>query len=170
MLTAAVMMLIGVAGVSGAQPAAAPAQPPATQPIDQAKLEKEFAERMTNVVMSGQYTVGNGAPRSDKYTIVGVRKMAGDNWLFNARVQFGETDVTLPMIIPIKWAGDTAVISVTDFGLPGMGTYTARVLIYKDQYAGTWSGTGGRGAHGGHMWGKLEKAKAGEDANAPKKQ
>jgi hypothetical protein len=78
----------------------------------------------------------------------------------------------MPMIVPVKWAGDTAVISVTDFGLPGFGTYTARVLIYKDQYAGTW-GSSRQGGPGGVMWGKLEKADAttkpaGAGGNAPK--
>lgn len=57
------------------------------------------------------------------------------------------------MIIPVKWAGDTPVISVTDMTIPLLGTYTARVTIYKDTYAGMWSG----GNHGGYMWGKLEK-------------
>jgi hypothetical protein len=161
-----VLFLLAIANVARAQPAATPAPPPAAEAPDQAKLEKEFAEKMTNVVMNGQYTVGNGAPKADKYTIVSVEKLKGDNWLFKARVQFGDHDFTMPMIIPIKWAGDTAVISVTDFGIPGMGTYTARVLIYKEQYAGTWSGAGGGGPHGGHMWGKLEKAKP-ADADKP---
>ena len=142
-----------------------PVEGPATKPIDQAALEKEFTERMTNAIMNGQFTMGDRPPKADKYTIVSVRKLFGDNWLISARVQYGDKDFTMPMIILIKWAGDTAVISVTDLGFPGMGTYTARVLIYKDQYAGTWSANGPR-AHGGHMWGKIEKAPA--EQNAPK--
>jgi hypothetical protein len=54
----------------------------------------------------------------------------------------------------VKWAGDTPVISVTDVGVPGLGTYTARVVVYGDQYAGIWSTSDG--SHGGQMWGKLE--------------
>ena len=135
----------------------------ATQPTDQAQLEKAFTERMTNAVMNGQYTVGNRPPKADKYTIVSVQKLKGDDWLFRAQVHFYEKAFVMPMIVPVKWAGDTAVISVTDFGLPGFGTYTARVLIHKDQYAGTW-GSSRPGGPAGHMWGKIEKA---EPAAAP---
>jgi len=106
--------------------------------------------------MAGQYTMGNNAPKKDKYTILSVRKLKDDNWLFQARVQFGEKDVTIPMIIPVKWAGDTPVISVTDLGFPGLGSYTARVMIYSDQYAGTWQDNNNK-AHAGHLWGKIEK-------------
>src|SRR5689334_18070016 len=77
-----------------------PPQPPAaaaTQPT-QADLEKAFADRLTNAVMAGQYTVGKAAPKSDKYTIVSVRKLKDDNWLFSARIEFGGKDVTIPMI------------------------------------------------------------------------
>jgi hypothetical protein len=132
-----------------------PAPPAATQP-SQADLEKSLTDRLTNVTMSGQYTTGRGGPKSDKYTIVAVRKLAGDSWLFTARIEFGGKDVTIPMIIPIKWAGDTPVISVTNLGFPGLGNYTARVVIYGDQYAGTWQANG-QNPHGGHLWGRIEK-------------
>jgi hypothetical protein len=33
----------------------------------------------------------------------------------------------------IKWAGDTPVITLTDLSIPGMGTYTARAILYNDQ-------------------------------------
>ena len=35
--------------------------------------------------------------------------------------------------------------------LPQLGTYTARVLMYRGQYAGTWSSE----KHGGHLFGKI---------------
>jgi len=34
-----------------------------------------------------------------------------------------------------------------------MGTFTARVVLYRDQYAGTWSGE----KSGGQMFGKIVK-------------
>jgi hypothetical protein len=143
-----------------------PPQPAATQPT-QADLEKAFADRLTNAVMAGQYTVGKAAPKSDKYTIVSVRKLKGDDWLFTARIEFGGKDVTLPVIIPIKWAGDTPVISVTNLWFPGLGTYSARVLIYGDQYAGTWSASG-PAPHGGHLWGRIEKLPTTQPATTQK--
>jgi hypothetical protein len=132
-----------------------PTQPAATQP-SQKDLDAALTARLTNAVMSGHYTIGNNPPKTDKYTIVSVRKLKDDNWLFQARVQFGEKDVTIPIIIPVKWAGDTPVISVTNIGFPGLGSYTARVMIYGDQYAGTWQDNV-HTTHGGHLWGRIEK-------------
>ncbi|MDB5323282.1 MAG: hypothetical protein JWN40_4913 [Phycisphaerales bacterium] len=140
-------------------------KPATTQPAEQL-LESAFTTRLTNAVMSGSYTMGNSAPKKDKYTIVSVRKLKEDNWLFQARVQFGDKDVTIPMIIPVKWAGDTPVISVTDLGFPGLGSYTARVVIYGDQYAGTWQDNNNK-AHAGHLWGKIEKLPATQPATKP---
>jgi hypothetical protein len=141
---------------AGGQENAKPAPKPDAAP-DRAQLEKWFAETMSGATLIGHFTVdgrGAGEPKEERYTIQKVTKLQGDNWLFVARIQFGEKDVAIPIRIPVKWAGDTAVISVTDMGFPGLGTYTARVLIYGDQYAGTWSGK----AHGGHLWGRIERA------------
>ena len=46
-----------------------------------------------------------------------------------------------------------SVVSVTDLGLPGLGTYTARVVFYRDSYAGMWWG----GKHGGNLFGRIER-------------
>ena len=83
--------------------------------------------------------------------IEGVSKLAGDTWLFRARLQYGGRDLPIPVPVTIKWAGDTPVITLTDVAIPGMGSYTARVVLYRDQYAGTWSGTN----HGGQIFGKI---------------
>jgi hypothetical protein len=53
----------------------------------------------------------------------------------------------------VLWAGDTAVISLTDLAIPGVGTYTARVLVHGDTYAGTWSG----GEHAGLLNGVIQR-------------
>src|SRR6202035_1050105 len=120
----------------------------------------------TNVIMSGSYTAtGQEKPGTDQYTIVKVTKEEGDNWTFVARIQFAGRDVNLPIRVPVKWAGDTPVIEVTDAGLPGLGTSTARVLIYKGRYAGTWSGQG----HGGQLWGRIDPAPATQPAANPGK-
>jgi len=100
---------------------------------------------------------GGGEParlRSERYEIEKVVKRSADIWTFHARIQFGDTDVTLPVPVKLLWAGDTPVVSVTDLGLPGLGSYTARVLFYGDSYAGTWSGRN----HGGSMFGRLERS------------
>ena len=133
---------------------------PATRPVpDRAALEKRFESTMSGAVLVGHFTDRsrpNAAPREERYTIQRVSKIEGDDdrWLFLCRIQFGRKDVAIPLAIPVKWAGDTPVISVTDMTIPGLGTYTARVMIDGDHYAGTWRGD----AHGGHLWGRIERA------------
>jgi hypothetical protein len=159
----ATALLTASAATLYAQPVPTPATQ-ATQPVlDQAALEREFATTMSGAVLIGRFSDSarpDAAPKEDRYTIQRVSKIdgagvgAGDRWLFLCRIQFGKKDVAVPLTIPVKWAGDTPVISVTDLTIPGMGTYTARVIIYDDQYAGTWRG----GTHGGHLWGRIERA------------
>ena len=78
----------------------------------------------------------------------------GDLWLLKARVKYGDKDVTLPIPLEIKWAGDTPVITMTNMEIPGLGTFSTRVVLYEGRYAGTWQ----HGAVGGHLFGKIEKA------------
>jgi hypothetical protein len=133
---------------------------PATQPAaDTDALEQQFIKTMTNAVLVGRFTTegNNRAPAEERYTIVSVKKIAGDLWLISARIQFGNKDATIPLPIPVRWAGDTPVLCVTDMGVPGIGTYSARVLIYDDHYAGTWSGSA---THRGSLFGKIEHAAA----------
>lgn len=125
---------------------------------DQKKLEEKFIETLTRATMSGRWSsLDNGKlgpEKEEKYVISGVNKVGNDLWLIHARVQYGTKDVTMPVPVYVKWAGDTAVISITDASLPGLGTYTARVLIYGDTYAGTWSG----GKHAGMLHGVITRA------------
>ncbi len=121
-----------------------------------AQNEKQFQEMMSGATLIGHSTRFNKeglAPGEEHYTIDKVSKLTGDTWLFQARIQYGSHDLPLPIPVTIKWAGDTPVITLTDLKLPGLGTFTARVLLYRDRYAGTWSG----GDHGGEMFGKIER-------------
>jgi hypothetical protein len=126
----------------------------------QEELEKQFAETMTGATLVGQFTVSglnDGKPlKEDRYTLGTVKKLKNGFWSFEARIQYGDHDVKLPLALPVKWAGDTPVITVTNVAFPGLGTYSARVLIYKGEYAGTWGGA----THGGQMFGKIIKAGA----------
>jgi hypothetical protein len=47
-------------------------------------------------------------------------------------------------------------MSLTDLTIPGVGTFTSRVMFYGDRYAGTWQ----HGDHGGLFWGTIEKKPA----------
>lgn len=144
-------------------PAAAPAQIPMPTPKpvpDRAVLEKQFEETMSGCTMVGFFTThGNAKPdkplTEERYTIAKVTKVKDDLWEFQARIQYGKHDATLPLTLEVKWAGDTPVITLTDFAVPGFGTFTCRVLVFRDQYCGTWDA----GDHGGHLFGRIERAK-----------
>ena len=91
----------------------------------------------------------------DLYEISSVTKLDGNRWRFNVRMKYMSVDVTLPVVVPIEWAGDTAMVSITNFEIPGLGTeFGARVLFYDERYAGTWD----HGEVGGLMYGTIEKA------------
>ena len=126
-------------------------------PIDSLSArEQAFTERMRNVVLVGNFTI-EGSNRRDglpeRYEIEEVTKLDGDRWRFDARVTYGDVDVTLPVVVPILWAGDTPMISITDFAIPGLGDeFDTRLVFYEDRYAGTWD----HGEYGGMMYGLIE--------------
>lgn len=120
----------------------------------QETLEKEFAASMANVVLDGSFTVnrsGDTRIRQEKYTIESVSKVGGDIWIFQARIQYGDHDVTVPVPVKLLWAGDTPLVSLTDATIPGLGTFTARVLFYRDSYAGFWQ----HGEVSGNQFGRI---------------
>lgn len=111
---------------------------------------------MAGATFAGRFSSNKSDKMSaERYTVSSVTKLAGDLWTINARIQYGSHDVTVPVPMRVLWAGDTPVLTMTDAGIPGMGTFTARVLIYRDQYAGTWSSEKGSG---GQLFGRLERA------------
>jgi hypothetical protein len=118
------------------------------------RLENEFREILTGATLAGRFsTTGRDQLSEDRYTISSVTKLGGDLWTINTRIQYGERDVTAPVPVRVLWAGDTPVITLTDAAIPGVGTFSARVLFYRGQYAGTWSSS----RHGGQMIGRIEK-------------
>lgn len=151
-------------------------EPSATEkpPAKRVELEKRFAETMTGAELIGHYTVAgskeNVSPNEERYSISKATKQKDDYWLFQVRIRYADHDLTLPLLLQVKWAGDTPVITLTDLAIPVLGTFTARVLIYRDQYAGTWSG----GDHGGQLFGRIEhpadaKARREDTASGEKK-
>jgi hypothetical protein len=137
------------------------AQETAPPPPELTPAEKQFQDSMENVKLVGHYTLGDAAElHDDSYTIVRVSKVKEDTWKIEARIQYNKKDIPVAMNLPVKFAGDTPVISLTNFSVPGFGSFTARVVIYNGTYAGTWSSSGGRAGavpHGGLMFGKIVK-------------
>jgi hypothetical protein len=121
--------------------------------------EKQFQEALNNVTLTGQSTVdGKPEVREDHYVIERVSKVSDELWKFDARLPYHGKEMKVSMPLPVKWAGDTPVISLTNFAFPGLGSYSARVVIYDGNYAGTWSGSA---THGGKVFGKIVKNPAG---------
>lgn len=125
------------------------------------ELIKKLEAELSGAKLIGRFTVAgkeDQAPKPEEYTITSANKLPdGDLWLLQSRIKYGNKDVTLPIPLEIKWAGDTPVITLTDLAIPGLGTFTSRVVIYGDRYAGTWQ----HGKVGGHLYGRIEKAAAG---------
>jgi hypothetical protein len=125
----------------------------------QAQLEQEFEKSMSGATLEGSFTMDgreDATPRKERYYISSVTKLAGNYWSFQARIQYGEHDVTVPVPVRLEWAGDTPVVTLTDAEIPGLGTFSARVLFYRGRYAGTWS----HGERGGNQFGRIIPAGA----------
>ena len=121
--------------------------------------EQAFSELLSNAVLTGHFTVDgdSGETKPEKYQIVSAAKTGEHDWLINARIAYGEGSEKIPPLpIPVKvyWAGDTPVLSLTDLTIPGMGTFTSRVMFFENRYAGTWQ----HGEKGGHLFGTISKA------------
>jgi hypothetical protein len=149
-------------------------------PLDRATLERQFEQMLTGVVLKGTWQMTGAAglagkapltePRTERYTILSVEKALEDNWLINARIQFAEKDVTIPIMVRVVWAGDTPVITLDELKMPLLGTYSARVMVYRGFYSGAWFGA----TYGGVLSGQIvkledEAAAASQPAGAPPK-
>ena len=129
------VLAVTCSGISGGSAQDKPLKP------DAAELEKAFAERMSGSVLVGNYSVvGKEMKPSnpERYELRKVAKVKDNLWLFEARIKYGKTDVTLPMHLRLVWADDTPMIHLSDTIIPGLGTFSARVLFHGDRYAGTW--------------------------------
>ncbi len=128
----------------------------AVDPASLTDLERDFTERMQNVALVGHFTIDGREEmggRPERYELASVTKVGENEWRFDARITFGSTDVTLPVTVPIVWAGDTPMISITDFTIPQLGTFDTRLIFHDDRYAGSWQ----HGEFGGLMYGTIER-------------
>ncbi len=140
------IILLLVASVLMAQDAATP--------VTLTASEKQFQEAMNNVTLTGFFTVGDsGETHDDRYTVEKITKVGDDLWNFDARIQYNKQDFKATVKVPVKWAGETPVLTLSNYLIKGQGVYSARILIFNGMYAGTW----GAQAHGGKMFGKIVK-------------
>lgn len=164
-LVASILMAVPALTDPEAPPAAGDQrrQGEASEPSTRAELERQFKETFTNATLKGTWQMtGKGGlagddpltePRPDTYEISSAAKLTGDHWLITARIRFADTDVTLPVPVRVLWAGDTPVITVDSWNLPGVGAYSARVMIFGRLYCGVWFST--EKDYGGTMSGRI---------------
>jgi hypothetical protein len=128
--------------------------------------EQAFANLLQDAVLVGNFTVNREQPGKEsarqspeRYGIKSVTKVSGDSWTINSQIKYGQLDVTVPVPVQVHFADDTPVISVTDLSIPLVGDeFTARVMFFDNQYAGTWR----HGKVGGLMYGRIEKSQPAE--------
>ena len=128
-----------------------------------AKQIAELEKTLSNAALVGQFTTtgkeSNSKLSEERYELGEVKHLGNDQWLIPARIKYGNHDVTLPLTLPIRWAGDTPMICLDEMPIPGFGTFTVRVIIYRDHYAGFWSAPD----HGGHLFGVIERGEKKDD-------
>jgi len=158
--------------VGATKPAAAsPAPRNAEADLIQAELEAALSKMLTGATLEGSYTSTDGGRaaaelKRDKYTLGEVKKLEGNLWLIQARIQYRDAEaVMVPLPLPIEWAGDTPVITVDNFTIPGMGTFSARVMFFDDHYAGYWK----HDDRGGNLFGVVHRPDAAAPAEKPAK-
>ena len=142
--------------LAGVKSTAIAEQASSTSARQQSERYAALEKSLSGATMVGYFTDSHEPSTkltSDRYDLKSVRHLGEGQWLFQTRIRYGEHDVTLPLTLPIYWAGDTPVITVEKLAIPGFGTFDARVLIYANHYAGFWSGAD----HGGHLFGVIER-------------
>jgi hypothetical protein len=170
-LTLSLAFLTSLPSHARAQDAPKTEPPKAQTPVEKPKpqktrkeAEKEFAEAMTGCQLIGQFTVEGkaeaGNQKPDRYLIAGVQKVQGDHWTFT----YVHRGIPIPLVLRVLWAGNTPVMTLDEFTIAGMGTFSARLMfdLNADLYAGTWQ----HGDVGGLMFGRIERANRPERATS----
>jgi hypothetical protein len=121
----------------------------------QEERDRQVEQLLGGVTLVGRSTTTGRDTLSseERYVIEAVTRLTGDTWLVRSRFQYSGRDIPIVIPVQIRWAGDTPVLGLTDFAIPGLGTFSARVVFFRNDYAGTWSASD----HGGHLFGRLER-------------
>jgi hypothetical protein len=137
---------------------------------DKAERNKKLADYLTGAKLTGHFTVAGKEMKelpAEEYTIVSAEKTdEGEYWLLRARIKYGGKDTTVPVPIEILWAGKTPVLTLDNITLPGLGTFSTRVVLNDDKYAGTWQ----HDKVGGHLFGTITRANGDKDGEKSPKE
>ena len=120
---------------------------------------EDFSKYLSGTVLTGVFTV-DGKPldklNEERYEIKSARKLEGYDslWQIVTRIKYGDKDIELPVEINVEWIGKTPVMVMDSVSLPGLGTFSARVVFHDKKYAGTWK----HDDVGGHLFGRVDRA------------
>lgn len=117
---------------------------------------ERIANYLSGATFTGQFTVdGKSESKPESYKINSCEPLDDpDMYRLKVKIRYGDVDGEFPMDLKILWSGKTPVITLDAIWIPGLGTFSARVLIHQNRYAGTWQ----HDAKGGHLFGTIEKA------------
>src|SRR5262245_27415741 len=86
------------------------------------ELEAKFKATLTKATMTGRWCSIKegvlGPEKEDKYTIVGVTKLKGDDWVINARIEYNKKEIVAPIPVQVKWPANSPVPMLTRLGTP----------------------------------------------------
>ncbi len=120
---------------------------------------EDFSKYLSGTVLTGVFTV-DGKPldklNEERYEIKSARKLEGYDslWQIVTRIKYGDKDIELPVEINVEWIGKTPIMVMDSVSLPGLGTFSARVVFHDKKYAGTWK----HDDVGGHLFGRVDRA------------
>lgn len=132
-------------------------EPAATEAKTEESRPKRIANYLTGATFTGQFTLmGNADTKPESYTISSCEPLGHDDlYRLKVKIRYGDVDGEFPMDLKILWADSTPVITMNATWIPGLGTFSARVLIHQDRYAGTWQ----HDDKGGHLFGTIAKTR-----------
>ncbi len=132
--------------------------PPAAKSAEEPPYA-EFEKYLSNSVLTGVFTV-DGKPlnrlEEERYEIQTAKRVEGDDklWEIKTRIKYGDKDLVVPVFVNIEWIGRTPMMVLDSITIPGMGTFSARVVFHDRKYAGTWK----HDNVGGHLFGRVQPA------------
>lgn len=151
---------------SSSTEAPAPEKKKAPAAADRAAAEQALSKMLTGATLIGNFTIDAEKPvdptqllKPDRYELATVNKVKDDIWLF----VYVHKGVPIPLTLKVLWAGKTPVLTLDEFTIAGMGTFSARLMFHDQRYAGTWQ----HGNKGGLMFGKIETAEAKNRPSGP---
>ena len=128
----------------------------------QDKRTQLLKDILQDTTLIGHFTVDGKSTKElseERYVIKKVEPIEDDPklWTIESRIQYNANDLTLPLVLRIEWADKTPVIVMDRVLVPGLGTFSARVVFSDGKYAGTWGHDGDGLNIGGHLFGRIEK-------------